>query len=145
MWIFTTDGFYSVVHDRYCSPGEVVIRARVRRDLEAIRHFFDDPEILEFHQADYRFRMIVDKGCFEDYLLEKAIGLDYNNFKNEVATVDGDPARLRALHEVWAAMHRLQERAPVRRPETADEICPNCGGTLLPGQEEELPFGWHDR
>ena len=58
MWIFTKDGFYSVIKDKYCTEGELMVRARLRIDLERLLAKLDsDAEILVIKQADYRYRV----------------------------------------------------------------------------------------
>ena len=63
MWLATQHGFYSIVqkdHDLY------FIRARVRKDLENLKALAQlDREVLEWPEADYRYRVKVD---FEDLL-----------------------------------------------------------------------------
>jgi len=58
MWIFTKDGFYSAVKDKYCDDGELMIRARIKVDLERLLQKIEsDAEILTFGHADYRYRV----------------------------------------------------------------------------------------
>jgi hypothetical protein len=112
MWVFTEDGFFSAVKDRYCKDGELVVRARVREDLiRFLNHMgLAGGEILVFHQADYRYRVIIPADHWANYLKDRAEGINYDNFKNRVfATWDpigGD--RHTAYHRVWLALYALQ-------------------------------------
>jgi len=51
MWIFTRDGFFSAVFDKYCKRGELMIRSRCKNDLDRLskklRGYSDKPAILE--------------------------------------------------------------------------------------------------
>jgi hypothetical protein len=83
MWVFTVDGFYSVFQQtEFCSPDEVVVRSRVREDLERMlarleRVFVDGevpPSILSFVGTDYAYRAVVKRSEWADYL--KGAGKD---------------------------------------------------------------------
>ena len=73
MWLFTKHGFYSAVcarqgdgsHGQPVDPDRIMVRARVRSQLEALKERFSDLladcEIKEFAGTDYAFRIFVDK------------------------------------------------------------------------------------
>ncbi|WP_028322732.1 hypothetical protein [Desulfatiglans anilini] len=107
MWLFTVDGFFSVVKDNYCSDAELMVRARVREDLERFckRMAIDPGGILELPEADYRFRIKVRRGRWVAYAGSMAYEIEYSNFKN---TVD-DHRRHMAYMECWRALHDWQE------------------------------------
>ena len=109
MWLFTRDGFYSAVHDDYCSPGELMIRARVIEDLERLlkRLEIDDADILVIKNADYRYRVKLSPEQWAGYVAAEAAGIDYANFKNSVAA--DDPERSSAYMKIWEAMYLFQE------------------------------------
>ena len=108
MWIFTTDGFYSVVQDGFCKPDEVVVRARIRQDLENILDNFEpEVEIIEIQAADYRYRMIVPKQLWARYLMNSVKKINYSNFKNQLD--HGDDKRHQAYFRCWAAMNQFQK------------------------------------
>ena len=107
MWVFTTQGFYSVVAHRR-DPGKVLVRARAREDLEALREQIPDLRIYEDADADYRYRAVVNHA---DWIAAVAIltaGIDYPNFKAAVAERQG-PERERIYARVWAEMLSIQD------------------------------------
>jgi hypothetical protein len=55
--------------------------------------------------------MIVPKVDWVDIVSQLAAEQEWSNFKNEAARHQGTSGRdyVRALHEVWSAMSRLQE------------------------------------
>jgi hypothetical protein len=109
MWLFTRDGFYSAVHDDYCSPGELMIRSRVIEDLEKLleKLKIDDADILVIKNADYRYRVKLTPAQWASYVAEEAAHIDYANFNNSVAA--DDPDRSSAYMKCWEAMYLFQE------------------------------------
>lgn len=108
MWLFTTQGFYSAVAHRD-DPERVIVRARAREDLEALKEQIPTLRILEDARADYRYRAIV---TLEQWVAAAAIlaaGIDYDNFKAAVARRQG-PERERVYVRVWAALAELPRR-----------------------------------
>ena len=109
MWIFSNDAFVSAVRHRD-QPGAMMIRARLRGDLE---RFFGDSidtdAITETPRADYRFRCVVTDQVFTAALLRAATAIDYPNFKSSIAY--DDDFRHDAYMDVWSAMHRAQSKS----------------------------------
>lgn len=110
MWLFTKDGFVSVVKDKYCKPDEVTVRARIREDLiHALEKAGLDAEILEIDHADYRFRAIIKQEDFAVAAARIAMEIDYSNFKNEACPFERDNGRAVAYHSCWDALRGWQE------------------------------------
>ena len=123
MWIFTKHGFYSAVcarqgdgkHGQRVDPDRIMVRARVREHLEALKARFPDLlgrcEIREFAGTDYAYRLFIDKSAWTQALAGLADETDYDNFKSEVARHQGraGAAYEHSLHEVWSVMNRLQK------------------------------------
>lgn len=107
MWIFTTSGFYSIVSDQQ-TPGNALVRARVRQDLEAFCARTDAPDPVETRDRDYRFRTSVSYATLAADLAAQAEAIDYPNFKNEVAARQGHD-RAERYERIWWIMHELQE------------------------------------
>ena len=107
MWIFTQDGFVSVV-DKQEVPGTLVVRARDRRSLEPIAELFET-EIVPSPYNDYQYRTHLTREQLAEWMTLNIQTLDYDNFKNRVYATRGDDYA-HALGEVWGAMY-----------ETADE------------------------
>jgi hypothetical protein len=122
MWIFTKHGFFSAVcahqgdgkHGQPVDPHRIMVRARVRGHLEALKKRFPDQlgecEILESAGTDYAFRLFVQKSGWTQVLAGLAEETDYDNFKSEVAHHQGraGAAYEHSLLEVWSVMKRLQ-------------------------------------
>jgi len=122
MWVFTKYGFYSVVcarqgdggHGRPVDVSRVMVRARVREHLDALKARFPDLvgdcDIQEFAGSDYACRIFVHKSTWNTVISLLADDIDYDNFKSEVARHQGaaGAAYEHALHDVWAVMNQLQ-------------------------------------
>ena len=123
MWIFTKHGFFSAVcarqgsgkHGQPVDPDRIMVRARVRAHLEALKNRFsnllDQCEVQEFAGTDYASRIFVAKSVWSQVLSGLAEDTDYDNFKSEVARYQGETgaAYERSLHDVWSVMYKLQK------------------------------------
>ncbi len=123
MWIFTKHGFFSAVcarqgdgkHGQPVDLGRIMVRARIRSLLEALKERFpdllDECEIQESAGTDYAYRLFVPKSAWTHVVAGLASETDYDNFKSEVARHQGKEgaAYEHSLHEVWSVMHRLQK------------------------------------
>ena len=123
MWLFTKHGFFSAACARNgngkrgqpVDPDRIMVRARVRDHLEALKkrfpEFLSDCEIQESAGTDYAFRLFVQKSAWKQVAAGLAEETDYDNFKSEVARHQGraGAAYEHSLHEVWSVMHRLQK------------------------------------
>lgn len=112
MWVFTTDGFYSVVRHKEFTD-RVVVRSRRRKHLERLCTFMGldaDHVILETPDADYRWRMTAPRHVWAWYLQDYAgRQLKYTNFKDAAGKIKADGRYSSVLHDVWATMRGLQE------------------------------------
>lgn len=120
MWVFTKYGFFSAVCARQgegepgqpVDPDRVMVRARVREHLEALRARFPEDlgacEVREFADADYPCRLFVQKAVWARVVAELAAELDYGNFKSKVGHSLG-AEYANALHKVWSVMLRLEK------------------------------------
>ena len=113
IWIHTQDGFFSVTAfdpriggERDDAADLLVIRARVREDLERIEQWIGT-EILSTPRADYPFRVIATREAWNGYLGHATSEIDYFNFKNAVSSRLGGP-RHDVLLSVWSDLRRLQ-------------------------------------
>jgi hypothetical protein len=123
MWLFTRHGFFSAVcarqgdgeHGQPVDPERIMVRARVRTHLEALKKRFQNLlgkyDVQTFAGTDYAFRIFVAKSVWCQVLEELGQETDYDNFKSEVAHHQGaaGAAYERALHDVWSVMYRLQK------------------------------------
>ncbi len=122
MWIFTKHGFFSAVcarqgngkHSQPVDPDRIMVRARVRGHLEALKRQFPDLlgecEVQESAGTDYAYRLFIQKSEWIKVLAALGEETDYDNFKSEVAHHQGKAgaAYERSLHDVWSVMRKLQ-------------------------------------
>ncbi len=123
MWFFTKHGFFSAVCARPddgspgqpVDPGRIMVRARVRDHLEALRKRFPgllaECEIQESAGTDYAYRLFMQKSAWTQVLAGLAEEIDYDNFKSEVARHQGRAGATyeHSLHKVWSVMRSLQK------------------------------------
>jgi hypothetical protein len=108
MWLITKDGFFSVVH-KDCAPDEVLVRARVKKDLVALAGTIDvECDISQSYKTDYQFRMVMPRADFCRYLVKYAEEMVYDNFKNSLNRKDYH--RRSVYSDIWADGMRLDER-----------------------------------
>jgi len=111
LWIFTKDGFFSAVFDKYCGRDELMIRSRCKDDLsrlsKKLHGYCDESQILELTRADYRFRMKIKKHMWSDYLINCALDIDYANVKDNIIPA-GDDLRKDTYYQIWIALYRWQ-------------------------------------
>ena len=107
MWIFTKEGFFSVVEDKYCGKDELMVRARVKSDLVRLAQKMDISfDILVIDHSDYRYRGKIARTVWENYCSLSAAEIDYSNVKG---TISGDDhERSDAYMGVWSSLFSLQ-------------------------------------
>jgi hypothetical protein len=101
MWIFTSDGFVSIVADRD-SDDKLLVRGR---SPDHIRSLFPKAKVFTLDLADYRYRALLSRKTVAQVLAKKAAGIRYDNFKSTVT----DPAYHGACMQVWSTVNRLQQ------------------------------------
>lgn len=106
MWVTTTRGFFSVVAHRD-KPETVLVRARVREDLEALAELAGPLDITDTPDGDYGFRAEAARERWSAALVLLASEIDYGNFKNAVAERQGHE-RAGVYGRVWSALRELQ-------------------------------------
>lgn len=138
MWLITPVGFFSIVQKSSDLAGDTLtVRARVRSDLEALRTQFL-PELGEIHESktnDYRFRTVAPRAAVAAAMASLATQLQYSNFKNQVAKVQG-PARAHLYHGVWDVLYQLQT-APGTYEITASNPMPDNGKPIFHHQKDD--------
>jgi len=110
MWLITPIGFFSIVrkpHDDV--QGTLTIRARVISDLDALRaHYLPElGKVSASRHSDYRFRASAPRNAVMHAMAMLVEGIDYDNFKNEVARQQGSE-RAHLYHDVWSDLYKLQ-------------------------------------
>jgi hypothetical protein len=109
MWIITKIGFFSIVQKPWNKPDDTLtVRARARTDIENLRAYLPDmSEIIASEDSDYRYRATADREAVMAAMSKLTADIDYDNFKNEVASLQGY-ARAAIYGEVWEVLYKLQ-------------------------------------
>ena len=115
--MFTTKGFFSIVEHKK-DPNLVVIRARVRKDIESIKMLFEElgfevSDVEENVSFDYRYRVLAGRSDWASVTVQLITDVGYTNFKNAVYETDSPEIkdkRHEAYLDIWAIMHELQFR-----------------------------------
>jgi len=107
MWVATTQGFYRVVQHRR-DRSKLLVRARTREDIEALRDQIPDIRTFSDSRADYRWRAVVTRAEWIAALAQLVSELDYPNFKSAVASRQGSE-RAHYYGEVWSVLAGLQQ------------------------------------
>lgn len=111
MWVFTQNGFVSVVnHDR--DDEKLTVRARDIESLQDLAEMSGEP-IESTPYRDYEHRIFVDREVYADWLTYHVDSLDYSNFKNRVGDTLG-PQWYHACSHVWEAMLDISDTHKVR-------------------------------
>mgnify|MGYP001244664373 CR=1 FL=1 len=87
MWIFTKDGFYSVVQKSNQKGTDLLtVRSRYKSDMAKLIKSLKIPEDMLLKEAgdDYEYRVVVEKSVLADYMKEQVMLIDYSNFTHEI-------------------------------------------------------------
>jgi hypothetical protein len=110
MWVFLSDAMLSIVAHRECKD-TLLVRARLRGDIKAV---FPEAQVWEDNTADYRWRAHVAREDVSKALSERALKIDYQNFKGSIQKADHD--RHAWYLRVWAEGDRVQTYARDMEP-----------------------------
>ena len=108
MWLFTKIGFFSAVQKS--GTNCITIRARVRNDLDRLRHEYlpDLSPTVGNAGTDYPWRATAPHAKFAAALSKMVLDIDYGNFKDEIAKRQGK-ARASRYGKVWSALYDMPE------------------------------------
>lgn len=105
MWIYTKNGFYSVVQDKN-DPDYLIVRARVKGDLEALCEGLGfNTTIKETPDNDYRYRIKMPRVMVSHLVSLSVSEINYPNFKDSIS----DKRRSPYYGSVWSAMALMQD------------------------------------
>lgn len=107
MWIFTQDGFISVVDNKQVQ-GKLTVRARDKESLELLADVTGQP-IIELPNRDYEYRVYVTRDQLSAFMATQIDDLTYGNFKNRIWDTRGDVYHS-ACAEVWNAMLAVSDK-----------------------------------
>jgi hypothetical protein len=115
------DGIINNLPADYCPAdnktlsSHLLVRARIKEDLDALKAYDVDAVETENKLADYQYRLVIRRSAYAQYLYDKAMQLDYDSHVKE--TIDRRaPAiaggRYGALSAIWSACARWQPNNP---------------------------------
>jgi len=110
MWIFTSSGFVSAVY----KDGAIQVRARDSKSLEVLA-VDCEAKIVATPVADYPYRIAISREQFASWVSKQALGIEYKNFKSEVADTRGSKFS-KPLSQVWSVMHDVEDAKARVRP-----------------------------
>lgn len=124
MWVLTPNaGFFSVIaYDQAkgkvkrknlpADPDNVlVVRCRAEEDMQALQRYLPSLTYADDLNADYRYRALVSRTDWANFLIAQTAEIDYGNFKNAVADRQG-AKRAGVYSRVWTVLCDLQPTAP---------------------------------
>ncbi len=110
MWIASKFGFYSIVQTRE-NDDIFMVRTRAEKDLQNLKNSISalkEHEIKDTKQADYHFRLLVNREELSQLMQFFATEIDYPNFKGKVYKVANQKDKLPFYHGIWEIMHNYQ-------------------------------------
>lgn len=115
MWIFTVNGFFTVIQDRK-NPNYVWLRARLREDIE---RNFPGVTVTEHPGADYLFRAKLPREQVAQRVMELVMENNVtSHFKDVMIRTASKPqfgSRSSMLYGVWNSGAAMQPYAPYSR------------------------------
>lgn len=112
MWVVAEKGFYSVVQHK-ANPNILLVRARVRKDLERLRSYIPSLKVVNDTKglADYKYRAFVTRFDFAEAMKKLVMGIDYPNFKSRIKAKYGYE-RESIYFNVWSTLMDLCTKLP---------------------------------
>lgn len=103
MWLFTSEGFVSVVAHTE-KPDTLLVRGRDEDSLLSLVGA-TGATLRQTPSNDYPYRIEVLREAFSAWLADQVFNLDYTNYKAHMWSER--PEFGDALHDVWVAMHQV--------------------------------------
>lgn len=120
MWVFTREGFFSVVWDNTCRADELVARSQAREDIirlvKRLSGYCDEERITVNFGASYRYSVKIAKQAWSAYLADCALQIDYLSVKEAIVPAR-DELRQEAYFQIWEALYRWRSRKDARQKE----------------------------
>jgi len=104
MWLFSSEGFISVVAQTG-KPDTLLVRARDEGSLLSLQGV-TGATLKHTPIADYPYRIEVPREAYAAWVLEEISRLTYSNYKSHMWSAR--PELGDALHQVWATMHAIE-------------------------------------
>lgn len=100
MWLYTQNGFFSIVED--LDPDYLLVRSRVKGDIEK---YWPKAVVREHAGTDYRFRASIPRFHVANTLTMVVEGINYPDFKASLKDTERIPWYMR----VWSNMADMQD------------------------------------
>ena len=111
MWLFTPNGFFSVVEkadDR--KNNTLTVRTRNREDIDwLVATHFPKAKPYRVKHSDYEWRIRVPRRRWANAVRLMAMDIDYSNFKDEVTKRQGWK-RHNVYSRVWGVLLSLEDK-----------------------------------
>ena len=109
MWLFTKEGFFSIVQDRRDSD-TLWVRSRDRQDLVRLLMSCDMPDhtVSSYAGTDYEHRTSINREDLAKIMQHAADAVDYTNFKDMTAATLGR-ARAEVYSRLWWEIQALSD------------------------------------
>lgn len=118
MWVFTETGFVSAVCDQH-DRRQIQVRARDKESMDFVC-MVTGAKMIRTPDADYPYRVVIDREDFIIFLTKSAQYMDYTNFKNQVHATRGKKYA-RALNSIWSTMHDVED-ADARHHDSSEQL-----------------------
>ena len=121
MWLFTSNGFFSVVERG--PDGYLCVLSRDERDLMNLQDYLgeqfhkeipiEQTNSMELEPYGYSFRMLVEKKDFEKYLIQQVREVKYDNFTNYCQSEESavahrkSPSYFEGLSRIWKLVYEF--------------------------------------
>ena len=134
MWIYSRYGFYSVARDAFVDPNKLAIRARDKGHLEALMPKLREmilremdvrmtvPAIIETHDSDYQFRILLDVTTCRRLINWLVQDIDYDNFKQAALMTRPRGKWVTMLHDIWSTTWEYLKDTTVPRDWMMDRL-----------------------
>jgi hypothetical protein len=114
MWVFTREGFFSVVWDKNCRADELSVRSQSRQDIcrlvKRLSGYCDENNITRTFGTAYRYSVMVAKQTWSAYLADCALQVDYPSVKEAIVPAS-DRLRKDAYYKIWEALYRWRSQS----------------------------------
>lgn len=110
MWIFTKYGYFSIVKDQRNSE-HYQIRSRTLNDIKNVVKLLEltDKYIITTSNADYLYRIVIDKSDYKSFMDQITESVNYTNFKDMTHNTLDQIDKSELLLEIWCIMKEYQE------------------------------------
>ncbi len=104
MWLFTRDGFLSIV-EHNLNPNILIVRSRFKNHIQKI---FGDVDVQENAGTDYEYRAEIPREKVAKVMSDMIMDIDYGNFKEELGSLGFKKIDSQYVRRCWAVYEVVQ-------------------------------------